>query len=130
MQEVYEFLKACKTYYLATVDGGRPRVRPFGTIDLFEGRLYFQTGKAKNVSRQIHAHPAIEICACCGEQWLRLEATAVEDSRLEPQQHLLAQYPELRQLYQAGDGNHEVFYLQNATATFFAFPAAPRTVRF
>ncbi len=130
MQEVYEFFKACKTYYLATMDGDRPRVRPFGTVDLFEDKLYIQTGKSKNVSRQIHAHPMVEICACSGGEWLRVEATLVEDPRLEPQQHLLDNYPELGQMYQAGDGNNEVFYLQDGVATFYSFTAEPRSIRF
>ena len=130
MREVYDFLKQCGTYYLATLDGDCPRVRPFGTVDLFEGKLYLQTGKPKQVSRQIHAHPQAEICACAGEAWLRLEATLVEDPRVEAQRHLLEQYPMLQQMYQPGDGNTEVFYLQDAVATFYSFSGAPRVVRF
>ena len=130
MQEVYEFLKDCGTYYLATEEGGQPRVRPFGTVDLFEGKLYFQTGKCKSVSRQIHENPQIEICAFKDGKWLRVAAAAAEDPRIEAQAHMLAAYPHLGRMYQPGDGNTEVFYLKNATATFSSFTESPRTVQF
>ena len=130
MQEVYEFLKKCGTYYLGTVDGDQPRVRPFGTIDLFDGRLTIQTGKIKDVSRQMIRNPKIEICAFYGERWLRIAATAVEDSRIEAQEHMLAAYPSLQGMYQAGDGNTQIFALTQVTATFSSFTEAPRTVTF
>lgn len=130
MQEVYEFLKKCGTYYLATMDGDQPCVRPFGTIDLFDGRLTIQTGKIKDVSRQMIRNPKIEICAFDGERWLRIAATAVEDSRIEAQEHMLAAYPSLQGMYQAGDGNTQIFALTQVTATFSSFTEAPRTVTF
>ncbi len=130
MQEVYEFLKKCGTYYLGTMDGDQPRVRPFGTIDLFDGRLTIQTGKIKDVSRQMIRNPKIEICAFDGERWLRIAATAVEDSRIEAQEHMLAAYPSLQGMYQAGDGNTQIFALTQVTATFSSFTEAPRTVTF
>lgn len=130
MQEVYEFLKKCGTYYLGTVDGDQPRVRPFGTIDLFDGRLTIQTGKIKDVSRQMIRNPKIEICAFDGERWLRIAVTAVEDSRIEAQEHMLAAYPSLQGMYQAGDGNTQIFALTQVTATFSSFTEAPRTVTF
>ena len=130
MQEVYEFLKKCGTYYLGTVDGDQPRVRPFGTIDLFDGRLTIQTGKIKDVSRQMIRNPKIEICAFDGELCLRIAATAVEDSRIEAQEHMLAAYPSLQGMYQAGDGNTQIFALTQVTATFSSFTEAPRTVTF
>ena len=130
MQEVYEFLKKCGTYYLGTVDGDQPRVRPFGTIDLFDGRLTIQTGKIKDVSRQMIRNPKIELCAFDGERWLRIAATAVEDSRIEAQEHMLAAYPSLQGMYQAGDGNTQIFALTQVTATFSSFTEAPRTVTF
>ena len=130
MQEVYEFLKKCGTYYLATMEGDQPRVRPFGTIDLFDGRLTIQTGKIKDVSRQMIRNPKIEICAFDGERWLRIAATAVEDSRIEAQEHMLAAYPSLQGMYQAGDGNTQIFALTQVTATFSSFTEAPRTVTF
>ena len=82
MREVYDFLKKCQTYYLATMDGDQPRVRPFGTVNIFEDKLYIQTGKIKDVSKQIMANPKIEICAFDGQEWLRITALAVEDDRL------------------------------------------------
>ncbi len=130
MNEVYEFLKSCQTYYLATVEGDQPRVRPFGTIDLFEGKLYIQTGAKKDVSKQIHANGKVEICAFDGSKWLRLAATAVADDNIEAQRHMLDAYPSLKAMYQPGDGNTEVFYLKDATATFSSFTEAPKTIRF
>lgn len=129
MQEIYEFLKKCGTYYLATTENDQARVRPFGTIDLFEGKLYIQTGKVKNVSKQILANPKIEICAFDGDQWLRIEAVAVEDDRVEAQEHMLAGYPELKALYQPGDGNTQVFRLEDGKATFSSFTSEPRIIK-
>jgi uncharacterized pyridoxamine 5'-phosphate oxidase family protein len=130
MKEVYEFLKKCGTYYLATVDGDQPRVRPFGTVDIFEGKLYIQTGKVKAVSRQMQQNPKVEICACDGGDWLRVAATVVRDDRIEVKVHMLNEYPELQGMYKADDGNTEVLYLKDATATFYSFAASPRTVVF
>lgn len=130
MQEVYDFLKACKTYYLATVEDGQARVRPFGTVDLFEGKLYIQTGRSKAVSRQMMANPKIEICAFDGQQWLRVAAVAVEDDRRESRVHMLDNYPHLKANYDPDDGNTQVFYLKDAVATFSSFTAPSREVRF
>ena len=130
MQEVYEFLKKCGTYYLATMDGDQPRVRPFGTADLFDGKLYIQTGKVKDVSKQMLSNPKVELCAFDGEKWLRIAASAVLDDNLAAQEHMLDAYPSLRNMYQPGDGNTEVFYLKDATAVFSSFTEAPRTVTF
>lgn len=130
MQEVYAFLKKCGTYYLATDDQGQPRVRPFGTVDIFDGRLTIQTGRSKDVSKQIAANPKVEICAFDGQSWLRLSAVAVEDERIEVQQHMLDAYPSLQSMYKAGDGNTQIFALEQATAVFSSFTAEPRTIQF
>ena len=130
MDKIYQFLKEAGTYYLATAEGDQPRVRPFGTIDLFEGKLYIQTGKKKDVSKQIHANPKIEICAFKDGVWLRVAAKAFADDRLEAQQHMLDAYPSLQGMYKAGDGNTEVFCLSEGTAAFASFTAAPETVTF
>jgi len=130
MQEVYEFLKKCGTYYLATVEGDQPRVRPFGTADIFEGRLYIQTGKSKEVSKQIQANPKVEICAFADGKWLRIAGKLVRDDRVEAKAHMLDAYPSLKGMYSAEDDNTEVLYFQDAEATFSSFTEAPRTVRF
>jgi len=130
MERVAKFLKDAGTYYLATVDGDQPRVRPFGTAHIFEGRLYLQTGKSKDVSRQIHANPKVEVCACIGGDWLRVAATLVEDDRREARQSMLDAYPSLQGMYSADDGNSEVFYFKDATATFCSFTKAPEVVKF
>ena len=130
MQEVYEFLKQCGTYYLATVDGDQPRVRPFGTVDIFEDRLYIQTGKSKDVSRQIQANPKVELCAFAGGKWLRVAGKLVRDDRVEAKRHMLDSYPQLKAMYSAEDDNTEVLYFTDATATFSSFTEAPVTIQF
>ena len=130
MQEVYEFLKNCGTYYLATVDGDQPRVRPFGTVDIFEGKLYIQTGKVKDVSKQLQKNPKAEICAFANGTWVRVAGELVRDDRIEAKKHMLDAYPSLQAMYKAEDDNTEVLYFRNATATFSSFTAAPKTVSF
>lgn len=130
MREVFDFLKKCGVYYLATVEGDQPRVRPFGTVDIFEDRLYIQTGKIKPVADQMKANPKVEICGFVDGQWIRVAAEAVLDERIEPQAHMLDNYPNLKANYQPGDGNTEVYYLKNATATISSFGAPARTITF
>ena len=130
MNEVYEFLKKCGTYYLATVEGDQPRVRPFGTIDLFENKLYIQTGKVKEVSKQIQANSKVELCAFGEGAWVRLAGTLVRDDRVEAKKHMLDAYPNLQVMYSATDDNTEVLYFKDATATFSSFGGAPKTVQF
>lgn len=130
MQEVYDFLKECGTYYLATVEGGQPRVRPFGTVDIFEGKLYIQTGKSKPCFKQMTEEPRIEICAYKDGRWLRIEAVAVNDDRVEPKAHLLDRYPHLKANYDPEDNNTAVLYLKDATATFSSFTAPAHVVKF
>jgi uncharacterized pyridoxamine 5'-phosphate oxidase family protein len=130
MQEVYEFLKKSKTYYLATIDGDKPRVRPFGTAHIFENKLYIQTGKSKDVSKQMGKNSNIEICAMNEGQWIRIQAVAVEDDRVEAKQSLLEAYPTLKSRYSATDNNTQVLYLKNAVATISSFSAAPRVIKF
>lgn len=130
MNEVYEFLKACETYYLATVEGDQPRVRPFGTVDLFEGRLYIQTGKKKAVADQMKKNPKVELCGMANGKWIRVTATAVLDERIEAQSHMLDAYPSLKGMYQPGDGNTEVYYLKDGVATVSSFTEPPKTYTF
>lgn len=130
MKEVYDFLKSAGTYYLATVEDSQPRVRPFGTIDLFENKLYIQTGKIKNVSKQIQSNNKVEICAFLNGKWLRIACKLIRDDRYEAKKHMLDNYPELQAMYSAEDDNTEVLYLSDATATFSSFTEAPRTINF
>lgn len=130
MQRVYDFLKKAETYYLATVKGDQPRVRPFGTIDLFEGRLYIQTGKVKPVSAQMKANPHVELSAMAEGKWIRVTAEAVPDERIEAQAHMLDAYPQLKAMYQPGDGNTEVFWLRDGKAVICSFTEAPVEIAF
>ncbi|NLM52428.1 MAG: NimC/NimA family protein [Firmicutes bacterium] len=130
MKEVYEFLKKCGTYYIATMDGDQPRVRPFGTVEIFEDKLYIQTGRSKDVSKQIKANPKVEICGMANGKWIRVAATLVDDPRIEAEQHMLDAYPSLKDRYQAGDGNNQVLYLKDATATIYSFTEEPKVIKF
>ena len=130
MKRVYDFLKKADVYYLATVEGNQPRVRPFGTINVFEGKLYIQTGKIKPTSRQIAANPKVEICAFTNGEWIRVACELVEDDRVEAKKDMLDAYPNLRGMYDENDGNTQVFYMQNAPATFCACGKAPEIVEF
>ena len=130
MQKTYEFLKAAGTYYLATDEGGQPRVRPFGTVNIFDGKLYIQTGKVKPVSKQIAANPKVEICAFMNGSWLRLSGELVEDDRREARKSMLDAYPELRGMYNEDDGNTQVFYFKNARSVIASFTAPPETEEF
>lgn len=130
MQEVYDFLKAAGTYYLATVEGDQPRVRPFGTVAIFDGKLYIQTGKIKPTSHQLHANPKAEICAFMNGKWIRVAGKLIADERREAKKHMLDEYPNLRGMYNEDDGNTEVFHFEDATATFCSFGEAPREIKF
>ncbi len=130
MKKIENFLKEAGTYYLATMDGDQPRVRPFGTVNIFDEKLYIQTGKSKAVSKQIHANPKVEICACTGNDWLRVTGLLIEDDRIEAKQSMLDAYPSLKSMYSADDGNTEVFYFKDATATFSSFTKEPETIKF
>lgn len=130
MQRVYDFLKKTGTYYLATCDDGQARVRPFGTIDLFNGRLYIQTGARKEVSRQIKRNPRVELCAFDGGCWLRLSGTLELDDDRKARVHMLESYPELKSMYDPDDGNTEVFFFKNGKAVFSSFTAEDVVIEF
>ena len=130
MERVCNFLKEADVYYLATVEGNQPRVRPFGTAHIFEGKLYIQTGKIKSVSQQLAANPKAEICAFHNGAWLRIAGELVEDDRMEARKSMLDAYPNLRGMYDENDGNTQVLYFKNATATFASFGGAPEVVTF
>ena len=130
MERVCNFLKEAGVYYLATVEGDQPRVRPFGTANMFEGKLYIQTGKAKPCSQQIKANPKVEVSAFLGGTWIRIAGELVEDDRVEAKKSMLDAYPNLRSMYDENDGNTQVLYFKNAVATFSSFTAAPETVTF
>ena len=130
MKEVYEFLKECKTFYIATEEGNQPRVRPFGVVNIYEDKLYIQTGKAKNVSKQMQINPNVEICCFKDGKWLRLEGKVVRDDRKEAKVSMLDANPILKNMYSADDDNTEVLYFENAKATFYSFTEEPKEIRF
>lgn len=130
MERVVKFLKDAGVYYLATVEGDQPRVRPFGTAHIFEGKLYIQTGKVKDVSKQLLTNPKAEICAFKNGEWIRVARELIEDDRVEARRSLLDAYPSLQKMYAADDGNTQVFYFKDATATISSFTHEPEVIRF
>lgn len=130
MKRVLDFLKKAEVYYLATVEGDQPRVRPFGTVNEFEGKLYIQTGKVKPTSHQLAANPKAEICAFKDGAWVRVACELIEDDRYEARRSMLDAYPNLRGMYDENDGNTQVLYMQNATATICSFGSAPVVIEF
>ena len=130
MKEVYEFLKECGVYYLGTVDKDKPKVRPFGTIEIFEDHLYIQTGKSKDVYKQILANPNVEICAFKDGKWIRVSGKLVRDDRVEAKKHMLDSYPSLQNMYSAEDDNTEVLYFEDAIATISSFTEEPKVIKF
>ena len=130
MQRVCDFLKKTGFYFLATVDGDQPQVRPFGTAEIIDGKLYIQTGHVKPVARQIAANPKVALCAYNGKEWLRVNATLVEDPRVEVKKAMLDAYPNLRSMYNENDGNTAVYYLKDAKATISSFTAPPVEIEF
>ena len=130
MKEVQEFLKECGVYFLATSEDNIPHVRPFGTAEIFENKLYIQTGKKKDVSKQIAKNPNVELCAYKDGKWLRVKGVLVRDERLEAKKVMLDKNPELKSMYSAEDDNTEVLYFEKATATFYSFTDSPREIEF
>ena len=130
MEKVCKFLKDAGVYYLATVEGDQPRVRPFGTAHIFENKLYIQSGKKKPVAHQLAANPKAEICAFKEGKWIRIAGKLIEDDRVEAKKSMLDAYPELRGMYDENDDNTVVYYFEEAVATFSSFGAAPETVAF
>ena len=130
MKRVLDFLKNAEVYYLATVEGDQPRVRPFGTINEFEGKLYIQTGKVKPTSHQLAANPKAEICAFKDGEWIRIACELTLDDRFEAKKSMLDAYPNLRHMYDENDGNTQVFYMKNVVATTSSFGGAPVVIEF
>ena len=130
MEEVLQFLKECGVYYLATVEDGKPRVRPFGTAEIFENHLYIQTGNIKDVFKQIMKNPNVEICAFKDGKWLRLRGILKQDARFEARKDMLDKNPMLRGMYDENDGNTEVLYFESAEAVFSEFGKENRIVKF
>ena len=130
MQESYEFLKKCGVFFIATEEGDKPRVRPFGVVNIFEDKLYIQTGKSKKVSKQMQINPNVEICAFFDGKWLRLEGKVVRDDRVVAKQSMLDENPVLKKMYSADDDNTEVLYFEKAKATFYSFTEEPKIIEF
>lgn len=132
LQQTYNFLKEAGHYFIATVDGNQPRVRPFGTVLIYEGKLYIQTGRKKNVAKQMLANGKVEICAMKGNEWIRVSGELVDDGRREPKVAMLDAYPSLKSMYAPDDGNTMVLYFKpgTVTATVYGFGREPVVLNF
>lgn len=130
IERVCQFLDEAQTYYLATVEGDQPRVRPFGTALIYDGKLYIQTGKVKPVSKQLAVNPKAEICAFKGGKWIRIAGELINDDNRDVMVAMLEKMPSLKAMYSPDDGNMQMLYFKDATATFSSFTEAPETLRF
>ena len=130
MKEVFDFLRECRVFYLATADGNQPRVRPFGICEIYEDHLYIQTGKKKNVFKQIEKNNNVEICATLGERWIRITGKLINDDRVEAKKYVLDKNPHIRSMYDENDGNTAVLYFESATAVISSFTEAPKIIKF
>ena len=130
MKETYDFLKKCGVFYLATIDNDKPRVRPFGALNIYEDKLYLQTGKSKKVSKQIEINNNIEICGFVDGKWIRVEAKAIRDDNRNAKVSMLDNNPELKGMYSADDYNTEVLYLKDAKSTIYSFTEEPKVIEF
>ena len=130
MQRVYDFLKEAGTYFIATVEGDQPRIRPFGTVDIYNGKLGIQTGKKKAFFKQVEANPKVEICAFKNDEWIRVAGELYADDSIEACEHMLQSYNELRSIYTPGDGNCVVLYFKSGKATISSFNAEPVVIEF
>ena len=130
MEEVLSFLKSCGVYYLATVDQDKPKVRPFGTAEIFEGHLYIQTGKKKDVYKQIEKNSNVELCAFNDGKWIRISGKLIPDDRVEAKKYMLDKNPSLRGMYDENDDNTIVLYFESGTAVISSFTEPPKTINF
>ena len=130
MKEVYDYLKECGMYFIATVEDNEPRVRPFGTIEIFENHLYIQTGKNKKVFKQIENNNNVELCAFKDGRWIRVTGNLLLDDRIEPKKHMLDMYPELRSMYDENDDNTAVLYFESGKAVIYSFTEDPKVIEF
>ena len=130
MEEVYNFLKACGTYYLATAENNQPKVRPFGTVDMFGGHLYIQTGKSKEVFKQIENNPYVEICGFIDGKWIRVSGKLINDDSIDAKKHMLDNYPSLRGMYNENDDNTAVLYFESGVATISSFIDEQKVIKF
>ena len=130
MEEVKSFLKECGVYYLGTVDEDKPKVRPFGTVEIYDNHLYIQTSKKKDVFKQIEKNNNVEICAFNNGKWIRVEGNLVVDDRIEAKKHMLDSYPDLRNMYDENDPNTCVLYFEKGIATIYSFTEQPKIINF
>ena len=130
MKEVFDFLKKSGVFYLATCDGDKPKVRPFGAINIFEDKLYFQTGRSKEVAKQININSNVAISSMYEGKWIRLEGTLVEDNRIVAKESMLDNNPELKSLYRVDDDNNLVLYIKDAKASICSFTEPPKVIEF
>jgi uncharacterized pyridoxamine 5'-phosphate oxidase family protein len=129
-QEVFDFIQKKGVFYIATMDGDQPRVRPFGALHIFEGKMYIITGHVKRVAKQLAQNPKAEICAQGDNEWIRVAATMVEDERVEAKKAVLDAHPNLRSMYNENDDNIAVYYFTDATATISSFSGDQKTLNF
>lgn len=131
MNEVFEYLRNCDTFYLATMEGDQPRLRPFGAVSSFEGKLYIITNNQKSVYRQMLANPKVEICGMVDGTWIRVAGEVKEDLRREARLAMMeANEDALSSMYTVDDKLMTVFYFTQARAAICSFTSEPRLIDF
>ena len=111
MKEILEFLRECGTFYLATTEGDQPRVRPFGVVCEFEGKLYIATTNKKDVYNQMLKNPKIEICGMNKGKWMRVAGEVELDERREARVAMMEANKSLENMYNVDDNLFVVFSL-------------------
>ena len=127
---IVEELRKTGVFYVATVDAdGQPRVRPFGAVAEFEGKIYICTNNTKKCYAQMLANPKTEICGVEPDgTWIRVTGKLVRDDRDEARAAMLAANESLKKMYHVGDGIFEVLFLEDAACTKYSFTAAPEAI--
>ena len=81
MNETYKFLKEnTQVNYVATINGDKPSLRPFGDPFMYDNKIYVLTNKQKNVSKQISKNNNVCIVAYDEVNWIRINCELIDDS--------------------------------------------------
>lgn len=122
MSKVHDFLNEAGVFFLATVDGDQPRLRPLGFHMEMEGKEMFGVGDFKDVYKQLTANPKVEIVACKQDgHWMRYTGKAVFDTDPRYEAAALEAMPDLKNIYNEKTGHHmAVFHLEDAAAVDIA----------
>ena len=117
MSKIKDFLASTGVFFMATVDGDQPKLRPLGAFIEDGDKLVFGVGDFKNVYRQMLANPRVEIVACKPDgHWLRYTGKAVFETDGKYAEQMIRD-SHLEAIYNEQTGNKLMtFRLEDATA--------------